>query len=71
MVLDLIYGTSWAWSSVNPVMLVQLWRKLLSDLEENDLRGFPNEEISKSEIPVMVCAMRSFENFNKETTKND
>jgi hypothetical protein len=38
-----------------------LWRKLLPDLEEENMQGFPNEQISKSEILDMVCAMRSFE----------
>jgi hypothetical protein len=58
-----IYGVSWAWS-VNPVTLVRSWRKLVPDLED-DLQDFPNEEI-KSEILDMVCAMRSFENINKD-----
>jgi hypothetical protein len=40
MVLDAIYGISQAWSSVNPVMLVQSQRKLLPDIEEEDLQGF-------------------------------
>jgi hypothetical protein len=35
--------------------------KLLPDLDDDDFRGFPNEEISKSKIPDMMCAMRSFE----------
>jgi hypothetical protein len=34
------------------------------------LQGFPNEEISKSEILDMVCAVRSFEYIYKETLKN-
>jgi hypothetical protein len=67
-VLDAIYGVSWA--SVNPVTLVQSWRKILSDLEEDDLQAFPIEEISKSEVLDMVCAMRSFENINKKMLKN-
>jgi hypothetical protein len=49
MVLDAIYGMSRAWTSMNPVTLVQSWRKLLPDLEDDDVQGFPNEEISKSE----------------------
>jgi hypothetical protein len=53
MVLDAIYGISRAWSSVNPIPLVPSWRKL-PDLEDQ-LHSFPNEEISKSEIPDMVC----------------
>jgi hypothetical protein len=69
-VLDAINGVSWAWSSMNPVMLVRSWRKRLPDLEEDDLQGFPNEEIRKSEILDMVCAMRSFKNINEETMKN-
>jgi hypothetical protein len=32
---------------MNLLMLVWSWRELLPDLEENDLQGFPNEEISK------------------------
>jgi hypothetical protein len=43
-------------------MLVQLWRKLAPDLGQ----GFSNEETSKSEILDMKCAMRSFENINKD-----
>jgi hypothetical protein len=46
-------------------MLFQSWRKL-PDLEEDDFQGIPNEEISKSEILDMVCAMRSFENIDKD-----
>jgi hypothetical protein len=48
------------------VTLVRSWRKLLPDLEEDDLQGFPNKKISKSEIPDMACAMRSFENIKEE-----
>jgi hypothetical protein len=57
-------SVSWAWSSVNPVTLVRSWRKLLPDLEDDDLQSFPNE-ISKSKILGMVCAMRNFENFDE------
>jgi hypothetical protein len=46
-------------------MQVSSWRILLPYLE-GDLQGFSNKEISKSEILDMVCAMRSFENINKE-----
>jgi hypothetical protein len=70
-VLDAIYGVSRAWCSVNPVALVRSWRKLVPDQGEDDLQGFPNEEISKSEILDMICAMRSFENINEVTMKND
>jgi hypothetical protein len=55
---------------VDSVTLLQLWRKLLPDLEEDDLQGFPNEGIGKSDILHMVFAMRSFENINEETLKN-
>jgi hypothetical protein len=44
MMLDVIYGESQAWSSMNPVTLVQSWRKLIPD-REDDLQGFPNEKI--------------------------
>jgi hypothetical protein len=70
MVLDAIYGVSWAWSSVNPVTLYPSWRNVLPGLEEDDLKGFPNEETSKSEILDLVCGMRNFENTNEETLKN-
>jgi hypothetical protein len=70
-VLAAIFGVSRAWSFVNPVTLVQMWRKFLPDIEEEgDLQGLPNEEVSKSKILDMVCAMRSFENIHKETLKN-
>jgi hypothetical protein len=61
-----IYGVSQVWSSMIPVMLIQLWRKFLPDLEEDNLQSFPNKEISKSKILDMVCAMRSFENIDKD-----
>jgi hypothetical protein len=47
-----------------------LRRKLLPDLEEDGLQGFPNKEISKSEILDMVCAVSCFESINKEMLKN-
>jgi hypothetical protein len=65
-VLDAIYGVSHAWSSVNPITLFQLWRKLLPHLEEDDLQGFPDEVISRSEILDMLCAMGSFDNINED-----
>jgi hypothetical protein len=68
MVLDAIYRVSWAWSSVNPVMLVQLWRKLLPYLEEDDFKSFPNEEVSKSKILDMVCFWKK---NNEGMLKND
>jgi hypothetical protein len=68
MLLDAIYGI-YAWSSVNPVMLVLSWRKLVPDLEEGNLQHFPKEEISESEILDTVCAMRSFKNINKDSIK--
>jgi hypothetical protein len=45
---------------MNPAMLVRSLKKLLPDLEDDDLQGLSNEEISKSEILGMVC---SFENI--------
>jgi hypothetical protein len=66
--LGAIYGVSQAWSSVNPATLVQLWRKLLADLED-DLQGFSNEKISMSKILDMVCTMTSFENVAKHNVK--
>jgi hypothetical protein len=54
---------------VNPVTLVQSWRKLLPDLEDDDLQGFPNEEINKFKILDMVCAMRSSENTDKDNVE--
>jgi hypothetical protein len=30
----------WAWSSVNPVMMIQLWRKHFPDIEEDDCNIF-------------------------------
>jgi hypothetical protein len=45
VVLDAIYGKSQAWSSMDPVMLVQSWRKVLPVVEYYQLEGFHNEEI--------------------------
>jgi hypothetical protein len=59
-----IYGVSQAWSCVNPVTLVQSWKKRLPDLKE-DLQGFPNEKVNKSEIFDM-CAMRNFQSIDKD-----
>jgi hypothetical protein len=41
------------WSSVNPVMLVQCQRKLLPNLDKNDLLGFQ-----------IFLTCRSFKNIN-------
>jgi hypothetical protein len=65
MVLDAIYSVSQAWSSMNPVMLVQPWMKLVPNIEEDDFQSFPNEEFSKSEIIDRVCAMRYFKNVDE------
>jgi hypothetical protein len=64
IMLDEIYGISWTLSSTSPVILVQLWRKFLPDL---DLQGFPIEEISKYEILDLVCAVRGSENVYKNS----
>jgi hypothetical protein len=64
-----LYNMPQAWTSVNPVMLVQLWRKLVPHLENDDLQGFPDEESSKCEILDMVCAMKSFENVNTDNVE--
>jgi hypothetical protein len=69
--LNAVYGISWVWSSVNLVMLVVLWRKFLPGLELNYLQDFSNEEISKSKICYMICAMRRFEKLTKILLKND
>lgn len=50
--------------------LVKTWKKLLPDLEDDDIQGFPKEEIKMSQILDMVCYMRSFENINKEMLQN-
>lgn len=50
--------------------LVKTWKKLLPDLEDDDIQGFPKEEIKMSHILDMVCYMRSFENINKEMLQN-
>jgi hypothetical protein len=42
MALNAVYAILQAWSSVNPETLVQSWRKLLPNLED-DLQGFPNK----------------------------
>jgi hypothetical protein len=55
-VLDATCGVSEVRSSTNPVMLVRSWMKLLPDLEDDDLQGFPTKEISKSEVLHMLCA---------------
>jgi hypothetical protein len=55
---------SWA-CSMKEVMLVQLWRKLVPDLEDDDFQGFPNE-ISKSEILDIVYCMISSGNINED-----
>jgi hypothetical protein len=60
MLLDAIYSTSKAWFSMNPLTVVWSWRKLHPDLEDNDLQGFYNKEISMSKISDIMCATRSF-----------
>jgi hypothetical protein len=57
-VLDVIYSASWALSSRN---VVQLRRKLLSDLDD-DLKVLPKKYISKPEILDMEYAEKRSEN---------
>jgi hypothetical protein len=59
-VLDAIYSVSWTRSPVKPVMMVSSCGKLTSGLQENDLQGFPNEEVCKSQIIDKVYAMKRF-----------
>lgn len=47
------YSVSQAWSPVNPVLLIQLLRKTVPDLENNDLQGFI-KKISAS-LKFMTC----------------
>jgi hypothetical protein len=50
---------------MNPATMVRSWQKLLPDLEDNNLQGFPNEEITKSDILDMVCDIRNSENTDE------
>lgn len=50
-------------------MLVWSWGKLLQDLEAYDLQSFRNEEISKSKIRNILCAMRSFKNIGEDNSE--
>jgi hypothetical protein len=50
---------------MNPVMLIRSWTGLLQDLAIDDLKGFPNEETSKSEILDMMSSVKGFENTEK------
>jgi hypothetical protein len=51
-------------------MLVQWWKSLFPDLDDDDLQGLPNK-VSKSKIFDMACSMISFGNINEEMLKND
>jgi hypothetical protein len=68
-VCDNDIGVPWAWSSMNPVMLVLFQRKPVPNLDDDDLQGFPNKETSKSEILVMVCTMRGFKNVDTDNVE--
>jgi hypothetical protein len=50
---------------MNSVMLIQSQKKLLPNLGEYYLQGFPNKEISMFKILYMVCAVRSSENADE------
>jgi hypothetical protein len=69
VVLDAVYSISQAWSSVNPVVLVRSRGKLHPGLKDDDMQGFPSEEISKSKTGHMVYAMKSFKNVSKDPTE--
>ena len=52
---------------MNPGILVQKWGKLPPHLEDNDVQGFPNEELSKFKIlDIMLCAVVTFENTDRK-----
>jgi hypothetical protein len=43
--------------------MVRSWRKLIPDLDDDDLQGF-RDEINRPKILDTVCATRSFENID-------
>jgi hypothetical protein len=47
-------------------MLVRSWWKPLPYLKGDDLQGFPNKEINKSETLDMVCAMEVLKTSTKK-----
>jgi hypothetical protein len=49
------------WDESHLVTPVRSWRKLHPHVQNGDLQGLRIEEMIKSEIVDMVCAMRSFE----------
>jgi hypothetical protein len=67
-VLYAIFGVSWAWSSKDTVTSIQLWKKLLPDLGDDDLQDYPNEEIRKSKI-LDICAITRSENVNRDNAE--
>jgi hemolysin-activating ACP:hemolysin acyltransferase len=54
MVLDDIFDVSSAWPSVNLVMLVQLWRKLLPVIEDDDFQVFLEKKSGLKYLPWCV-----------------
>jgi hypothetical protein len=50
-------------------MLVQSWGKPLKDLEDDDLQGYPNEEISQVQNSWQGVCHDKFENVNKDNSK--
>jgi protein tyrosine/serine phosphatase len=58
-------------STAKPAGLVRSRRKLLSDMEDDDIQNLSNEEINRSEISDSVDVLKGSENENKENiTKN-
>jgi hypothetical protein len=60
MALDDIYCVSQAWSSINMVMIAQMWKKPFPDLEDDNMQGSPNKVNKKSKILDMARAKRGF-----------
>jgi hypothetical protein len=57
---------SWVWFTVEPVILVWPWIKLLPDLEEGDCLGFSNKQIITSEGIYLMNVLKGLINVNKE-----
>jgi hypothetical protein len=48
---------------VKPVLCVHSWRKLFSDLEEDDFQDFSNEEVKRPETIDLMDVSKEIENI--------
>lgn len=65
-VLDAIYGVAKAWEMVKPTTISKSWKKIIPEIEEEDLLGFEDTPFSASNLASALKDAPDCENVDSE-----